>query len=167
MTLLDLTTDKLYLERAARLCCSHVAVIGIYDYDRGFRRLLSSSTCNYKHFISRRIRSPPNFQRSLKQYVIPIKWKRLLAPTRSLFYKWFVTSFYLFVISFFWNLVIKIFCQKETTNYRYLIKLFATTNVNFYKIFLFPIKKIFIFTPHLYLKIWPISWKFIWKFNQK
>ena len=29
MTLLDLTIDKLYQERAARLRCSHVAVIGI------------------------------------------------------------------------------------------------------------------------------------------
>ena len=43
MTLLDLTIDKLYQERAARLCCSHVAVIGIYDYDRGFSLIPNSS----------------------------------------------------------------------------------------------------------------------------
>ena len=104
---------------------------------------------------------PQIFKNLQSSIWFPIKWKRLLAPTRSLFCKWFIPNFYLFVISFFWNLVIKIFCQKETTNYRYLIKLFATTNINFYKIFLFHFKKISILSTLLYLKRLPISCKFI------
>ena len=104
---------------------------------------------------------PQIFKNLQNNILFVIKQKRLPAPTWSLFCYWFVTSLYLFVISFFWNLVIKIFCQKETSNYRYLIKLFATTNVNFYKIFLFHFKKIFILLSLLYLKRLPISCKFI------